>query len=118
MYIIMFIHVHIVYMHIHSSLCTCTNMYIITKPMQTYNGDETGVTIVFKLGKIGAELRQRNVYSVSAAERLKTHTILSCVSACGFVLPPMMIYPCKGRCLPQHSFFFASSETGWINAQL
>ena len=74
--------------------------------MQTYNGDETGVTIVFKLGKIVAELRQRNVYSVSAAERLKTHTILSCVSACGFVLPPMMIYPCKGRCLPQYSFFF------------
>ena len=92
--------------------------------MQIYNSDETGVTIVFKPGKVVTELGQRNVYSVSAAERGKTHTILSCVSACGFVLPPMMIYPRK-RPVPEHlresaypNTLFASSETGWINAQL
>ena len=62
------------------------------------------------------------MYSVSAAERGKTHTILSCVSACGFVLPPMIVYPRK-RPVPEHlregaypNTLFASNETGWINA--
>ena len=68
---------------------------LISKPMQIFNSDDTCVNIVFKSGKIVAELGRRNVYSVPAAERGKTHTILYCVSACGFVVPPMMVYPRK-----------------------
>ena len=56
--------------------------------MQVYNSNETGITIVFKLGKVIAKLGWKNVYSISAAERGKTHTVLSCVSACGFLVPP------------------------------
>lgn len=47
----------------------------------------------------------------------KTHTILSCVSATGFIVPPMMIYPCK-ICVPGSNTLFKSSESGWITSEL
>ena len=34
---------------------------LISKPMQVYNCDETGVTIVHKPGKVIAQLGRRNV---------------------------------------------------------
>lgn len=88
------------------------------------NCDKTGVTVVFKPNQVIAELGKRNVYALSAAERGKTHTILSCVSATGFVVPPMMIYPRK-TCVPDKlkegaftNTLFKSSESGWINSEL
>jgi len=97
---------------------------LISKPMQIYNCDESGVTVVFKPNKVVAELGKRNVYAMSAAERGKTHTVLSCVSASGFVLPPMMVYPRK-TCVPDKlkegaipNTLFGNSESGWINSQL
>ena len=68
---------------------------LVSKPRQIYNCDETGVTIVFKNGKVVVELGRRNIYAVSAAEKGWTHTILSCISASGLSLPSMMIYPHK-----------------------
>ena len=97
---------------------------LLTKPMQIFNCDETGVSIVHKPGKVLAQLGRRNVYSITSAERGKTHTILSCVSASGNVIPPMMVYPRK-RAVPDklkvgavHDTFFCVSESGWINADL
>lgn len=99
-------------------------MNLISKPMQIYNADETGISIVHKPGKVIAELGRRNVYSITSAERGKTHTIMACVSASGYVLPPMMIYPRK-RAVPDNfkveavpGTLFRSSETGWINSDL
>ena len=87
--------------------------------MQIFNSDETGISIVFRPGKVVAEMGRKNVYSVSAAEKGRTHTILSCVLACGFVVPPMMVYPRK-KAVPEHlkegaylDTLFASSESGW-----
>ena len=57
------------------------------------------MTVVFKPNKVIAELGKRNVYALSAAEGENT---LSCVSATGFIVPPMMIYPCK-TCVPHKS---------------
>ena len=97
---------------------------LISKPMQIYNSDETGVTVVHKPNKVVAQLGRRNVYSISAAEKGRTHTVLSCVSACGYVLPPMMVYPRKRPVPPQlregcyPNTLFGVSETGWINSQL
>ena len=92
--------------------------------MQIFNVDETGVSIVHKQGKVLAQLGQRHVYSITSAEKGKTHTVLSCVSASGQVLPPMIIYPRKQR-VPDHlksdcvpNTLFASSENGWINSDL
>ena len=68
---------------------------LLTKPKLVFNVDETGVTIVHKPGKVLAELGRRNVYALKLAERGRTHTILICVSASGFSIPPLMVYPRK-----------------------
>ena len=97
---------------------------LVTKPMQVYNADETGVTIVHKPGKVLAQLVRRHVYSIASAKKGKTHTVVSCVSASGMVLPPMMIYPRK-QSVPHHfrqdcvpNTLFVNSETGWITSDL
>lgn len=97
---------------------------LISKPMQIYNVDETGINIVHKPSRVVAEVGHSNVYSLTSAERGKTHTILSCVSAAGFVLPPLMIYPRKKN-VPEHlrqgampNTFFAHSQNGWITKEI
>ena len=67
--------------------------------MNVYNADETGVTIVHRPGKVIADLGQRHVYSITSAERGLTHTVLSCISATGFVLIPCIMYPRKTKSL-------------------
>ena len=92
--------------------------------MQVYNADETGVSIVHKMGKVLAHLGRRHVYFVTSGEKGKTHTILTCVSASRVVLPPMMVYSRKKKvpdnvregCVP--NTLFVHSDTGWINADL
>ena len=54
---------------------------LISKPMQIYNADETGISIVHKPGKVLAELGAW-IYAITSAERGKTHTVLSCVIMC------------------------------------
>ena len=64
------------------------------------------------------------MYSVASGEKEKTHTILTCVSTSGVVLPPMMVYLRKKKvpdnvregCVP--NTLFMHSDTGWINADL
>ena len=56
---------------------------------------------IHKPGKVLAELGQRNVYALTSAEKGKTHTVLICVSASGFYIPPLMIYSRKQR-VPDH----------------
>ena len=68
---------------------------LLSKQMLIYNCDETGITVVHKPGKVFAELGRCNVYALISAERVKTHTVLSCVSASGLCVPPMMVYPRK-----------------------
>ena len=92
--------------------------------MQVYNADETGVSIVHKMGKVLAHLGCRHVYSVVSGEKGKIHTILTCISTSGVVLPPMTVYPRKKKvpdnvredCVP--NTLFTHSDTGWINADL
>ena len=64
---------------------------LISKPMQIFTADETGVSIVHKPRKVVVELGQYNVYALTTAEPAKTH-ILSCKSASDYVLPPMMVF--------------------------
>ena len=88
--------------------------------MQIFNSDETGVTIVHRPGKIIAKLGHRHVYTVTSAEKSRTHTVLSCISASGFVVPPCIIFPRK-RNVPENfkegavaGTLFCNSENGWI----
>ena len=97
---------------------------LLSKPMMIYNADETGISVVHKPGKVVAELGRRHVYSVVSGERGKNHTIMTCVSASAFILPPMIIYPRK-KALPDNykagavpNTLFVTSTNGWINSQL
>ena len=97
---------------------------LISKPMLIFNSDESGISVVHKPGKVVAELGRRNVYAMTSAERGKTHTVLSCVSASGYALPSMMVYPRKKK-VPDNlkegavpGTLFANSESGWINSEL
>lgn len=94
------------------------------KPMQVFNCDETRISVVHKPGKVVAELGRRNVHAVTSTDRGKTHTVLSCVSASGYVLPPMMVYPRK-KVVPEKlregaipNTLFTNSDSGWINSNL
>ena len=86
--------------------------------------DESGVTIVHRPGCVVAELGRWDVYAVTSAERGKTHTILACVSASGYALPPLMVYP-KKRAVPEKlkedvvpGTIFCNIENGWINKKI
>lgn len=87
-----------------------------------FNCDETGISVVHKPGKILAELGRHNVYSITSAERGKTHTLLSCISASGYVLPPMMVFlrktsvPQSHREGPVPNTLFANIASGWMNS--
>ena len=96
---------------------------LFTKPMQIYNMDECGITIVHNPGKVFTEVGRRNVWSISSAEKGKTHTLLCCVSASGQALPPFMIYPRKRMseklqegCVA--GTVFACSDSGWVTEEL
>ena len=89
--------------------------------MQIYNCDEIGVSVVHKPGKVVAEMGCHKVY---AAKKGKMHTILTCVSASGNALLPIMIFPHIQT--PPGNFhdgavvqtLFCNSPNGWINNDL
>ena len=97
---------------------------LLTKPMQVYNIDETGITIVHKPGKVFSAVGRKHVYSVTSGEKGKTHTVVVCVSASGHAIPPMMIYPrkkavpesLKSGCVP--GTVFETSDNGWITKDI
>ena len=67
---------------------------ILAKPLQIFNVDETGVSVVHKPGKVVTEVGYKNVWSVTSAEK-GLHTICR-VSASGVALPPFMNTPERG----------------------
>ena len=96
---------------------------LLYKPMQVYNIDETSINVVHRPGKVVAEIGHRKVWSVTSAERGKTHTVLTCVNASGQSIPPLIIFPrkrmkedLKEGAMP--GTMFCCSESGWINQQL
>ena len=71
-----------------------------------------------------AEVGWNMVWSLSSGERGRTHTMITCVSASGFALLPMIIYPRK-KAVPDHlkksalpGTVFINSENGWINQEI
>ena len=89
--------------------------------MQIYNIDESGVTVVHKTSKVISEIKRRCAWSLSLAEKGKTHTMITCVSASGF--PPFMIYPRKhmDEKLKEGAFpgtSFNCSDNEWVTQEL
>ena len=101
----------------------CAKLNVLMKPMNIFNMDETGVTIVHKGGKVVTEIGRRNVWAITSGEKGKTHTIITCVSASGYVLPPFLIYPRQRitENLKEGTIagtVFHCSDSGWVNAGL
>ena len=97
---------------------------LISKPMQVYNIDETGITVVHKPGKVFSVVGRKHVYSLTSAEKGKTHTVVACVSASGNSIPPLMIYPRK-KAVPEGmkigavpGTIFMNSDNGWITQDI
>jgi hypothetical protein len=94
---------------------------LITKPMQIYNVDETGITVVHSPGKVFSAVGRKHVYSITSGERGKTHTVVVCVSASGHAIPPLMIYPRK-MAVPDNMKIGAVPGTifdnGWITQEI
>ena len=93
---------------------------IISKPMLVYN---VGITVVTKPTGVITQVGRKAVYSIAAAEKGKTHTIMTCGSASGHVLPPMIIFPRERLSNKQvhgsvPGMLFACSSNGWINRVL
>ena len=94
------------------------------KPMQVYNIDKTGITVVHKPGKVFSVVGRKHVYSLTSAEKGKTHTVVACVSASGNSIPPLMIYPRK-KAVPEGmkigavpGTIFMNSDNGWITQDI
>ena len=73
------------------SLYGCLNL--IAKPMQIYNINETGISVMHKPGKMISKVGRKHVYSLTSGEKERTHTVIVCVSTSGNAIPPLMIYP-------------------------
>ena len=96
---------------------------LLTKPMQVYNVDESGINLIQHKGKVVSEVGRRNVHRVVASEKGKNHTIVACGSASGHVIPPMIIFPCV--CVPSHfaagcppGSLLAAQKKGWVISEL
>ena len=63
----------------------CAKLNVLMMPMNIFNMDETGVTIVHKGAKVVTEIGRRNVWAITSGEKGKTHTIITAVSASGYV---------------------------------
>lgn len=64
-------------------------------PTQIYNMDETGITTVQDPGNIIALKGQKHIGSITSWERGKNITVICTMSASGFFIPPMFIFPRK-----------------------
>ena len=67
-------------------------------PARTFNVDETGITTVqSKNVQVICTKGKPAVYKMSSAERGKLNTIVTCMSAVGQYVPPMIVFPRKKK---------------------
>lgn len=65
-------------------------------PDRIFNVDETGLTIVqSKIPQVIGKKGKKQIGALTAAERGSLCTLVCCMSASGFFVPPMMIFPRK-----------------------
>lgn len=92
-------------------------------PSDIYNCDETGVSTVQKQAKVMTLKSNRQVGKLTSAERGKNVTVMFCMSAAGYFIPPLFIFPrqrVNERLMigaPSESIALAQPN-GWINAEL
>ncbi len=93
------------------------------KPALIFNCDESGVPLSHRPGKRVAARGQKHVHALTSDT--KTHvTVLACVNASGYAIPPMIIY--RRANLSQQltrgevggTMYGLSPSSGWIDGEL
>lgn len=95
-----------------------------SKPSRLFNCDETGITIVqHKHSKVVALKGKKQVACLQSAERGALMTVVTCASAAGQFVPPMIIFPRKNMKLelmngtPPGSVYDCH-PSGWIQSDI
>lgn len=95
---------------------------ILNKPMHIFNCDETGIPLNPKGTKIIAKKGAKNPSTISGDTKTQI-TVLACVSANGYSIPPFVIFDRK-TLNPELTLgevpgtLYGLSDNGWINSDL
>jgi len=95
---------------------------ILNKPMHIFNCDETGMPLNPKNPKVIAKKGSKNPSSISGDTKTQI-TVLACVSANGYSIPPFVIFDRK-TLNPELTLgevpgtLYGLSENGWITSDL
>lgn len=101
-----------------------TENQLLDKPGNIFNVDETGIQINNKPGKVLATKGAKDVYSLTTAERGENISLISCCSAEGYFLPPVLIFKGKNKKdefldgLPPGAGVLMNPKTSYINSEL
>ena len=95
---------------------------LTARPHLLYNADETGLPLQHRPGKRIAVRGQKHVHVVNSGN--KTHiSVLACVSASGYAIPPMVVFQRK-TLIPQLTTgevpgtIYGLSASGWMDREL
>lgn len=101
-----------------------TTNNLLDKPGNIFNVDETGIQINNKPGKVLATKGAKDVYSLTTSERGENVSLVSCCSAEGYFLPPVLIFKGKNKKdefldgLPPGAGFLMNTKSSYINSDL
>ena len=87
------------------------------------NGDETGISLCPKSGKVLAPRGYKNVYVVKKGNEKETLTVLVMMTASGKVCPPLVVFPyirppkAVVENMPE-GWIIGKSESGWMRSDV
>lgn len=92
---------------------------VLTRPESIFNGDETGVQLCPKTGKLLWRTGEKDLYEIASGKEKESLTVLCTFSAAGVALTPMILYPYKR--IPLHisesvpdDWPVGRSDSGWM----
>ena len=95
---------------------------LLSKPLQIFNCDESGMPLASKLPKVIAKKEEKNPRYVTADTKAQI-TVMMCVNAAGGWIPPMVIFDRKK--LPKAytvgevpNTYYGLSPKGWMDSHL
>ena len=95
---------------------------LLNKPHMIFNCDETGFSLEHKPGKLVGMKGVKHLNSTTSGDKAQM-TVLACVCAIGYSMPPMVIFDRK-RLKPDHTkgeipgTIYGLSSNGWIDGEL
>ena len=101
---------------------TLKNNELLDKPQLIFNMDETGVPLSPKGQKGVHEVGSKNPITITSGDKTQI-TVVACVSAAGYCLPPMVIWDRKtlSPCLTEGEVpgtIYGLSSKGWMDQEL